>query len=172
MNDIKKYVVVVVMLFAINGWLGAQVKPAKACARPESRQFDFWIGEWTVTSGGQVVGSNTITPIMDGCVLQENWVGASGNKGSSFNYYNPNTKKWNQYWVYQNGTPLPLLVGGYKDGKMVLTGRGTARDGKPVLHRITWHNNGDGTVRQHWQTSKDEGKSWSTAFDGAYTKKK
>ena len=35
----------------------------------------------------------------------------------------------------------------------------------------TWYDNADGTVRQHWEQSKDGGKSWTTAFDGLYKKK-
>jgi len=41
----------------------------------------------------------------------------------------------------------------------------------PVRNRISWHDNSDGTVRQHWETSADAGKSWQTAFDGLYRKK-
>ena len=33
--------------------------------------------------------------------------------------------------------------------------------------RITWTVDGDG-VRQLWETSKDDGSTWSTAFDGRY----
>ena len=36
---------------------------------------------------------------------------------------------------------------------------------------VTWYDNEDGTVRQHWEVSKDRGKSWATAFDGHYKKK-
>ena len=33
--------------------------------------------------------------------------------------------------------------------------------------RITWTREGDG-VRQLWETSKDDGETWETAFDGRY----
>ncbi|MCZ6779898.1 MAG: hypothetical protein O7F16_13170 [Acidobacteria bacterium] len=38
-----------------------------------------------------------------------------------------------------------------------------------MCYRITWADNSDGSVRQHWEISKDGGKSWETAFDGRYT---
>ena len=137
----------------------------------KSHEFDFWIGEWEVTAGGQVVGHNSIQPILDGCVLQETWQGAKGSAGTSFNYFNPKTKQWHQFWVWRNGTTLPLLSGGYENGKMVLAADNTDASGAKQKMRITWYNNPDGTVRQHWESSKDEGKSWATLFDGLYRKK-
>jgi hypothetical protein len=139
------------------------------CSGPKEREFDFWIGEWEVYEGENLAGRNTIEPILGGCVLQENWRGESGSAGSSFNFYNSQTKKWQQFWVWRNGTTLEL-EGKFHDGKMILEGESTNREGKAILNRITWYDNPDGTVRQHWEVSKDQGKSWETAFDGLYKK--
>ena len=46
------------------------------------------------------------------------------------------------------------------------------KDGGIIQHRITWTDNEDGTVRQHWEVTKDGGKTYSTLFDGLYKKKK
>ncbi len=146
----------------------AQTPPP--CDEEHKGQFDFWVGEWEVFDPtGQKVGENVIERRYDGCVLQENWTSASSN-GSSFNFFNPQKKLWEQFWVYQNGTTLQL-EGGLHDGSMVMKGNTNGRDGKPVLNRITWTPNEDGSVRQHWEFSKDEGKSFATAFDGLYKKK-
>ena len=142
----------------------------RPCADEKSGQFDFWIGEWKVTAGGKLAGTNSIRPILDGCVLQETWAGAQGSSGSSLNHYDPTTGKWHQYWVWHNGSVL-RLVGEYSDGKMVLSGETTDRQGKKVLNRITWYDNDDGTVRQHWEQSADGGKTWNDTFDGLYSKK-
>jgi len=144
---------------------------APACSDSvKSHQFDFWIGDWEVTAGGNVVGRNVIEPILDGCVLQENWTGTSGSAGSSFNYYNPQTGEWEQFWVWRRGTTIHTK-GGYADGKMVLEGETTDQNGDPSLNRITFFNNEDGTVRQYWQVSSDGGETWTDAFDGLYTKR-
>ena len=148
--------------------LPALSQPAGGCAE-KADQFNFWIGEWNVTSGGKQAGTNSIQPILDGCVLQETWTGAGGSKGSSFNFYNPQTQKWHQFWVWRNGTTLEL-EGEYKDGKMMLSGTSLNRAGKSVHNRITWYNNEDGSVRQHWEVSPS-GKEWKTSFDGLYKKK-
>ena len=146
-------------------------KMGRGCGDSQkSRQFDFWIGSWQVTAGGQVVGENRIVPLMNGCVLLENWVGSSGPNGCSLNYYNPTSDLWHQYWVWQNGTTLPPLSGTYKDGKMVLEGETAGPNDGITRHRISWFHNPDGTVRQHWETTTDQGQTWNSLFDGLYTK--
>ncbi len=151
----------------------AQDQSGGPCSDAKSHQFDFWIGEWEVTANGKLAGTNRIEPILGGCVLQENWTGAgaSGTSGTSLNYYNPTTGKWHQFWVWQSGVPLPMLSGEYEDGKMVLEGKGPNSKGEMLHHRISWRNNEDGSVRQHWEISKDDGKTWQTSFDGLYRKK-
>ncbi|MBE0566172.1 MAG: hypothetical protein IH621_09460, partial [Krumholzibacteria bacterium] len=55
----------------------------RGCPDPLARQFDFWIGSWEVSNqDGSVVGHNRIEPILDRCVLQETWAGASGSAGT------------------------------------------------------------------------------------------
>jgi hypothetical protein len=152
----------------------ADETPAEApCSAGEYRQFDFWIGDWAVSSNDQPAGRNSIQPIHRGCALQENWQGASegGISGTSFNIYDQATGKWHQTWVDSSGTLL-LLDGGLVNGVMILEGRRPARDGKGmVLHRISWTpEEEDGTVRQLWEASKDDGGNWNILFDGLYTR--
>ncbi|TJY58827.1 DUF1579 domain-containing protein [Sinimarinibacterium sp. CAU 1509] len=143
--------------------------PSTACAVPEFRQFDFWAGEWDVTDpAGKTVGHNRIDAILDGCALQESWTGSSGFRGHSFNLYDRSRSVWHQTWVDSSGTLL-LLEGGLQDGAMVLEGTRHSRErNAPVRDRITWTPNADGSVRQHWQSSLDDGKTWQTVFDGLY----
>ena len=140
---------------------------APVCASPEYHQFDFWVGDWTVTApNGKVVGTNTIDRPLGSCVLQEHWIGAGGTHGSSFNIYDAARKLWHQTWVDDHGTLL-LLDGAYADGKMTLSG------GTSTINRITWEQKGSkpDRVRQLWETSTDGGKTWQTSFDGLYTRK-
>jgi hypothetical protein len=72
----------------------------KACAAPEHRQFDFWIGEWEVTTpNGAPAGRNRIESILDGCALRESWAGAKGGSGNSYNAYDRQSGRWHQTWV-------------------------------------------------------------------------
>lgn len=142
---------------------------SNSCATENHRAFDFWVGEWKVLNPkGKEAGRNQIKVEQGGCVLVENWSSADGVfKGTSYNFYNASTEKWNQTWVDNQGGSL-LLEGNIQNGAMVLSGKSKGPQGQWQLDRITWTPNGDGTVRQHWQVSTDEGKSWATSFDGTY----
>ena len=73
-------------------------------SRPESRQFDFWVGEWDVTTPkGAHAGSSSVQKILGGCVVFENWTPASGAAGKSLNAYNSKLKMWQQFWTSASG---------------------------------------------------------------------
>lgn len=140
------------------------------CEDAEYRQFDFWLGKWNVTTpAGKVAGTNVITQSLNQCVLHEHYTTPSGFEGNSYNIFDKQTNQWHQTWVDNSGTLLKL-DGGLVNGAMVLSGPGKMQDGTEVVHKISWSVNDDKTVRQHWEMSKDDGLSWSTLFDGTYTK--
>lgn len=148
----------------------AQTPPPKPCPnQPEFRQFDFWVGEWDVTAQGQPAGTNSVQLILDKCVVFENWAGARGMNGKSFNIYNAAKKQWQQFWADDRGTVLEL-AGEFKDGAMRLHGQASTANGK-LWHRIIYTPLPEGRMRQLWETSTDEGKTWNAAFDGLYTPK-
>ena len=141
----------------------------KACESPEHRQFDFWVGEWSVTQAGKPAGTNRIERILDGCAVLESWTGASGYRGNSLNFYDPARKRWHQTWIGTDGQGL-ALDGEFIGGKMVLAGTRLDLATKKTIHdRITWAPHADGTLRQTWETSEDE-KTWSIIFDGHYSR--
>jgi len=143
----------------------------KTCTAPEHRQFDFWIGEWEVTTPkGAPAGRNRIEPILGGCALRESWTGAKGGSGTSYNAYDRRSGRWHQTWV-DNGGLVLRLDGTFAAGKMVLSGESRDSTGARVLNRITWQETAPGAVRQLWETSKDGGDTWSVAFDGRYRKR-
>ena len=53
--------------------------PVSCAAQPPSHQFDFWVGEWDVTTlqGGHA-GDSSVQKILGDCVVFENWHGARG----------------------------------------------------------------------------------------------
>ena len=139
------------------------------CSAPEARQFDFWVGSWTVHANDKVAGHNNITSIHNGCTVFEQYRAEnSPYEGKSFNYYDSGDGKWHQIWVDSGGLRLHL-TGTFADGKMVLSGERQS-DGATVIDRISWFDNDDGTVRQLWEASRDGGKTWNTLFDGRYVR--
>lgn len=138
------------------------------CSDPEHRLFDFWVGEWEVEANGKIAGRSRITKILGGCVIFEEWESSGGGfAGRSFNRYDTVDGNWHQQWVDNQGTVLELM-GGRVGESMILEGVTIVGDEQAVLQRITWTDNDDGTVRQVWENSRDEGATWSTVFDGLY----
>ena len=141
-----------------------------ACTEEPYNQFDFWLGSWTVsTAKGQLAGYNNIHKDLKNCVLTEHYHTAQGFEGKSLNIYDKRNKQWHQTWV-DNSSTLLKLDGGLQGANMVLIGKGRNRQGADIIHKITWTPNADGSVRQHWQSSADNHQTWSTVFDGLYTK--
>ncbi|MGH7514295.1 MAG: hypothetical protein ACREOQ_15380 [Gemmatimonadales bacterium] len=141
------------------------------CDAPEYRQLDFWVGDWNVTVGGGQAGTNLVTLEERRCLVHEHWTGARGETGQSFNFYDRDDGAWHQVWVSSSGNVLNL-TGHYADGRLTFVGENRKPDGSTLRHRLSFHANPDGTVRQLWETSSDGGSSWATSFDGLYAKRK
>jgi len=153
-----------ILLFAMGANVSAQ--QSKPCMAPEHRQFDFWVGDWRVTTpDGKHAGDNHIEKVLDGCALHESWQGASGGRGFSYSAWDATRKVWHQTWVDKDGLVL-LLDGGLRDGRMVLSNA----DGD-TQQRISWEPRKDGSVRQLWESSADGGATWKVEFDGLYRRK-
>lgn len=146
----------------------AMVEPLRPCQAPEFHQFDFWIGEWEVSSPAAPgsVSQSRISRTNDGCTLREEYATPSGYAGTSLNFYDAARKAWHQTWIDNQGGAL-YLDGGLEGPSMVLA---TTMDPQNV-QRITWTPLDDGRVRQHWEASIDGGKTWSTVFDGFYSRR-
>ncbi|MEP7246231.1 MAG: hypothetical protein ABI885_21490 [Gammaproteobacteria bacterium] len=141
---------------------------AKPCSTAFHRQFDFWIGTWNVTQAGKAAGKNEIKAVLGGCALLESWSGSGGVTGHSLNIYDAARGVWHQTWVDSTGSLL-TLEGKFTNGEMVLEGSAAAEAGAaPTLQRITWTPQPNGTVRQLWQSSSNNGGPWKTEFDGIY----
>ncbi|MGB7212675.1 MAG: hypothetical protein WBC97_08605 [Gemmatimonadales bacterium] len=149
----------------------AQAAP-HPCEAPEFRQFDFWVGEWTVTdsAGKTPYGTSSITGEESGCLIHEHWAGTNGGTGQSFNFYNATGHDWTQVWVASSGGQL-YLVGKFDGGAMTLDETSTGPGGTSMVQRITWTPEPDGRVRQLWQQSLDGGKTWTVGFDGWYRRR-
>jgi hypothetical protein len=151
--------------------LAAQAaRPRPTCQGAEYRQLDFWLGDWDVTSHGHPAGKNLVTAEESGCLVHEHWTGNEGDTGQSFNFYDRGDRKWHQVWVSNSGNVLDL-AGTYTEGTLTYRGQSRRPDGTALEHRLSFHANPDGTVRQLWQTSTDGGTTWSESFDGLYRKR-
>jgi hypothetical protein len=139
---------------------------------PINRQFDFWVGDWEVfDTRGTRTGTSHVERSLDGCLIIENWEARLGDKGKSFNTYNPGTHKWQQYWVSSTGG-VTFYEGEFKDGSMRFVGTNNPRSGTPGPVRLTFTPLDGGRVRQFGEVSTDNGATWNVGYDFVYVPKK
>lgn len=150
------------------------VNMIKTCENtPEYHQFDFWVGEWNVfNTQNQKAGESRIEKILKGCIILENWTGATGYEGKSFNHYDVNKKKWYQYWIDESSN-VTNFEGEYsdKDKAIIFYSYDNAKDANPFIRKLTFFNLDKNTVRQFAQRSSDEGKTWTVEYDLKYVRK-
>jgi len=145
-------------------------EPTPCESRPESRQLDFWLGEWTVMDEGQAVAASRIEKAASGCVILESYTQADGFSGKSINFFDPLLGKWRQTWADSRGNASEF-TGEYRDKALRWEGEshvGTRR----VLRHMTLFDVADGEVRQYSERSNDDGKTWGPHYDLKYVRKK
>ena len=135
-------------------------------------EFDFWVGEWTVHGpAGAFAGTNSIQKEERGCVLLERWVNLAGGTGQSINYVDKLTGEWVQIWNAEGGSQINIR-GGLTDNGMLLVGTmHTVGTDTTIPFRGLWTLLPDGRVRQFFEQSADDGETWTTSFEGFYTRK-
>lgn len=141
-------------------------------ARKEYKQFNFWVGKWYVTNpAGKHAGDSEIDLMNNGCTIVENWYGARGFQGKSFNYFDTTDNKWHQFWINQNAQKI-TFEGNLEKGNMVYYSYDHVKDARnPFIRRLTFFNLGRDKVRQYSERSTDEGKTWNVEYDFTYTRK-
>lgn len=152
-------------------------KNQRPCAyTQENRQFDFWVGEWSVTTtqGGVPAGDSKIELILEDCVVLENWKTSGGPySGKSYNVYNAALKRWEQYWVDNVGGNIFFHGELAKDGVMDYWTDDIPQPNGPALRRhLQFIPSGPDTVRQYSRGSTDGGKTWTVEYDFTYARKK
>jgi tetratricopeptide (TPR) repeat protein len=143
----------------------------------EYRALDFWVGEWDVRPNGAPdtapASRSRIELIEDQCVVYEQYTTPAGYSGRSFNSYEPERKRWEQFWVDNKGA-IHHYVGHPREGNMYYEAEGV-RPGGPGTPtgraRMTFFNQGKDRVRQLGEQSSDDGKTWAVSYDLIYTRR-
>ena len=156
--------------------LEAQNNNQQPCSAPEASQFDFWVGDWTITYNDTMHATNHVEKMMSGCTVEENFKDLHTNyTGKSWSVYNTNYKLWQQTWVDDQGGYI-ALTGGMQGDSMVLT---TAERTVPtkisptgkMINRMVYFNINKNAFDWDWESSTDGGKSWKSNWRLHYYRK-
>jgi hypothetical protein len=128
--------------------------------------FDFWLGRWEASWGAGARGTNEITKILGGRVIEERFDGRPGTdfQGMSVSVYDADDGLWLQTWVDSQGGYL-RFEGTFHNGVMELRGE---QGGEP--RRMLWRDLQPDSLTWLWQRSGDAGVSWETLWELAYSR--
>ena len=170
----KNFLLYLISYFFI---LSAHAQPLP-CSQPEYRQFDFWLGEWEAFNPKGIKGGDSkISLMLDSCTILEEWTSTGFQNGlrfagKSYNMYNAAKKRWQQYWVTNTGNITQYFNGRFEEGKIIVqTDNEKVNDTLWQIQKMTFYNLSVNKVRQHGETSSDNGKTWVTSFDLEYRRK-
>lgn len=163
---------------------------ASACAaeapRDGQHDFDFNIGVWhthikrtldpfaNISEAVELNGTVTVRKVWDGkAELEEIEVdGPKGHwQGLTLFVYNPNTHQWSQTFANSKVGILSSNIGGFKDGRIVLSGQDTVNN-KAILVRAVWSDIKPDSHTYEESYSDDGGTTWVRAFIGNLTRVK
>lgn len=172
---------IVLLVSSICLFAQQQPAPPQPCDRPEQKQFDFWVGDWDLTSSGSKPGEvihnhNTIKRILSNCIVQENFVGGNAIAqapqflGTSVSVFDVASEKWKQTWVDNQGSYLDF-TGEFKENQMILSREAVGPDGAKVLQRMVWKNITPSEFDWSWERSKDKGQTWEVLWPIHYKRK-
>jgi SAM-dependent methyltransferase len=140
-------------------------------ANPESRQLDFWLGDWTVRYPGiSATSSSKVHFSLDKCLVVESWIGGKGHRGENMFAYSSDDKSWHGMFADNEGR-VHVFEGKVAHGAAEVIGPNRGPNGEAILNRIKIVRLSDNTVKQTWEKSKDNGATWSMEFQGDYARK-
>jgi hypothetical protein len=168
----------VLLVVVIGAWLSLAATPASAAvdSRPcsadsESRQMDFWLGDWAVTYPAMPgSAASRVSLDLNQCLLVESWDGGKGHSGKNMFAYSSDDKSWHGMFVDNQGR-VHILEGKVAAGAAEFTGPSSGPDGRTVLNRIKVARLAANKVEQSWEKSTDNGVTWTMEFRGDYSRK-
>ncbi|MGB2665951.1 MAG: hypothetical protein WAK48_18250 [Candidatus Acidiferrum sp.] len=145
--------------------------PSSCSANAQSREFDFWVGDWDVRyPGAENASSSKVYLELGKCVLVENWDGGKGHEGINIFAYSADDQHWHGLFADNEGR-VHVFEGKVSGGAAEFIGPSRGAKGETDLNRIRVTRLGADRVEQTWEKSSDNGASWNIVFRGAYSRK-
>ena len=144
-------------------------------AQDKEKWFDFWVGKWEVTwtdsDGKQGRGTNTITRILDGVVIQENFRAdqgmLKGYLGTSLSVFNPKTGIWHQGYADNQGAYFNFI--GERDGDRRIFHTALTTNGEEqAMQRMVFYDIKENSLMWDWESTRDGGKTWTLRWRISY----
>ena len=171
-----KTISLLILLLALNFASKAQSLSTNDLA-PQN-YYDFWVGTWELMwedpDGSTAKGVNVIEKVLNDEVIKENFEGLTGHNkgyvGKSWSVYNPNTKEWKQTWVDNTGGYLEF-TGAIEGDKRIFKREAINRQENKVFQRMVFYDITKNSFTWDWESSLDEGETWTLQWRIYYKRK-
>ena len=150
------------------------------CDEPEARQFDFWLGDWSIRqrilaadgSWLELPAHTRVESALGGCALLERWEGEvelfwEGMKrparrhGLSVRAWDPASGRWRIWWIDSASRGFgPVASGVFTRGRGEFFAERTAPDGGRRWSRITFARAGERVVEWELAVSGSRDGPW------------
>src|ERR1700733_420612 len=138
---------------------------------PESRQFDFWLGDWAISNpNGSGEASSRVYLALGQYLLVESWDDGRGHKGENLFAYSADDKSWHGMFADNQGR-VHAFTGRVTSGLAEFYGPSRGPKGEAVLNRIRVVRIASDTVEPSGESWQGNGTSWTAVFKGEYSRK-
>jgi hypothetical protein len=154
--------------------VAAQAPQAPACAGPEYRSLDFWVGDWIAEDQqGHRIGTNHITRDEYGnCVITEHFRMDDGTlTGHSVSLYRPGLKQWHQTWVDDQGGYFDLIGGPVTGSDTVFYFENKRVADSQPYQRMIWQDIKPDGFTWRWQRRVKPEEPWADSWVINYRRK-
>jgi hypothetical protein len=146
--------------------------PNGCSANPETRQLDYWLGDWSVGNpGSSDAGKSEISLSLDKCLFVERWGNGKGHTGENVFGYSADDKTWRALFADNEGRVHIFVEGTVASGSAEFHGPSRGPNGESFLNRVKIIRVSADKVEQIWEKSTDNGATWKTVFSGEYSRK-
>jgi hypothetical protein len=165
----------VILMLSIAGLIAIGKPPAIAAedtiVNQESRQFDFWLGDWAIANpSGSTDATSRVYLALGQYLLVESWDDGKGHKGENLFAYSSDDKSWHGMFADNQGR-VHVFTGKVTQGLAEFYGPSRGPKGEAILNRIRVVRIAADKVEQSWDQSADNGASWKAVFKGEYSKR-
>jgi hypothetical protein len=138
----------------------------------EKLQMNFMLGKWDLFTNGSLIGNSVVDTILNSHVIEENFTELPPEPflGKSWITFNEYAQHWEMTQVDNQGNHS-FFTGGFKDNKIIFERNFKNRKGEDRIQRLTYYNISNTTFDWTFDTSADDGKTWTVYYNVHYAKK-
>jgi hypothetical protein len=165
------------VLAMIASWLAltasafAATGPGTCTTDPETRQLDYWLGNWSMTNPGAASASTASSKVslsLDKCAFVEHWDSGTGHVTEKTFAYSPDDKNWYGMFVDNEGRAHVFTQGKVTSGTAEFDGPSRGPNGEAVLNRVKVVRLSANKVEESWEKSTDNGGTWKLVYRAEY----